>query len=97
MKARQLVNERHVFPDGISFAEIIIWELPEPIEGSFHQYKYRLAFIVHERCELRYDNERGKGDHRHLGEIEDTYRFQNMDRLLVDFQKDIERWRNEYG
>jgi hypothetical protein len=97
MKARQLANERHVFPDGVSFAEIVIWELPEPIADSVHSYKYRLAFIVNELCVLRYDNERGKGDHRHFGDIEIAYRFQNIDRLLIDFQKDIERWQNEHG
>ena len=36
--------------------------------------KYRLAFVVEEACVVRYDNERSKGDHRHYGDTEESYR-----------------------
>ena len=38
-----------------------------------------------------YDNERGKGDHRHLGDIESPYQFVNVETLLVDFWKNVEK------
>jgi Family of unknown function (DUF6516) len=42
---------------------------------------------------VRYDNERGKGDHRHIGEQEEDYVFTTLESLLEDFQRDIENWR----
>ena len=38
---------------------------------------------------MRYDNERGKGDHRHVGEKEGGYDFTTIDQLLDDFERDI--------
>ena len=58
MKAAQLLKERVPFDDE-SFAELVIWRLPQPVPGSMHSYKYRLAFIVRDECVLRYDNEAG--------------------------------------
>ena len=46
-------------------------------------------------CVVRYDNEIGKGDHRHFGAAENPYRFTTPERLTVDFQKDIARWNDE--
>jgi hypothetical protein len=97
MKAELLVKERHTFPDGSSFAEIVIWEVPAAVEGSEHDYKYRLAFVVEEVCVVRYDNERSKGDHRYYGDIEESYCFKDIETLLADFRKDIARWQNEHG
>jgi Family of unknown function (DUF6516) len=44
-------------------------------------------------CVLRYDNEAGKGDHRHVSEKEEPYRFSDTDTLLADFWRDVEKWR----
>jgi hypothetical protein len=46
---------------------------------------------------IRYDNEAGKGDHRHVGEREKAYRFVDLDRLMADFERDIARWQDENG
>jgi Family of unknown function (DUF6516) len=51
--------------------------------------------VVNEVCVLRYDNESGKGDHRHFRNQESRYDFDGVDGLLADFQRDIERIRNE--
>ncbi len=59
--------------------------------GSRHGYKYRLAYVVRNICVLRYDNERGKGDHKHLEGVELPYVFSDTDRLIDDFLADIER------
>ncbi len=43
------------------------------------------------QCLVRYDNETGKGDHKHLGEEEVAYQFVDVKTLLKDFQRDIYR------
>jgi hypothetical protein len=55
--------------------------------------KYRLALVVSGKCVLRYDNEAGKGDHRHVGPVETAYEFKSYERLLSDFWADVEAWR----
>ena len=42
-------------------------------------------------CILRYDNERGKGDHRHIGEREEPFAFTTLEALLTAFERDMER------
>jgi hypothetical protein len=94
MKARLLFNQRVVIADK-AFAELVLWEVPAPARGSQHSYKYRLALVVDGQCVLRYDNQTGKGDHRHLGDVEKRYAFTTPDQLMADFFSDIERWQNE--
>ena len=89
MKAKPLVRRKEVRADG-SIVEIAIWEVPEPLSPCRHRYKYRLAYVVDGRCIVRYDNERGKGDHRHLGTHEAPYRFTELAALLADFRNDVE-------
>lgn len=66
MKAEPL-KERHAIFDE-AFVELVVWRLPWPVAGGQHGFMYRLAFVVKGRCVLRYNNERGKGDHKHMGE-----------------------------
>nr|WP_245289953.1 DUF6516 family protein [Neorhizobium galegae] len=40
---------------------------------------------------MRYDNEAGKGDHRHIGAVEAPYSFRNVSTLLRDFFAEVER------
>jgi hypothetical protein len=49
--------------------------------------------VVDGICVVRYDNERGKGDHRHIGGGEMPYRFADLAGLLVDFRRDVEDWK----
>ena len=94
MKAVELVRTRVVY-SGEAFAELVLWQLPKPLAGSGHRFKYRLAYVVRGECVLRYDNESGKGDHRHYAGRESAYAFSMPDRLLAAFQADIERWNRE--
>ena len=94
MKAVQPVRTRITYAQS-AFAELVLWQLPKPVMGSLHRFKYRLAYVVRGVCVVRYDNEVGKGDHRHFGSKESTYRFNTPDQLIADFQKDITRWNNE--
>jgi hypothetical protein len=91
MKARLLLRERWVMGES-AFADIVIWQLPRRIPGSRHTYKYRLAFVVDEMCVLRFDNESGKGDHKHVGGREAPYVFTSLERLVTDFLNEIDKW-----
>lgn len=90
MKAVPIHKERiHLGDD--RFVEVAIWSVPVPIPPTMHGYKYRLAFVVGEACVVRYDNERGKGDHKHIGAQETPYAFTTLDQLIEDFWADVER------
>ena len=91
MDAVLLARAKEVRDDG-SIVEIVIWELPDPLPPSLHRYKYRLYFGAAGVGRVRYDNERGKGDHRHVGDREEDYTFISVEQLLADFQSDVERW-----
>ena len=96
MKAAILMRRRVVLAVD-AFAEIVIWKVPEPVPPSEHGFKFRLAYIVDGNCVLRYDNERGKGDHRHAAGLESPYEFTNAESLLANFEADIARWNDEHG
>ena len=92
MNAELMLNERHIISEK-SFVEIVVWRLPAPAMGRAHVFKYRLALVVEGRCILRYDNEQGKGDHRHFHGEENPYIFTNPQALLDDFWNDVDNWR----
>ena len=94
MKAVELVRARVVFEE-TTFAELVLWQVPKSVAGSAHRFKYRLAYVVDGACVVRYDNEVGKGDHRHFGAKESTYTFQTPEKLIADFERDIARWNRE--
>jgi hypothetical protein len=96
MKATELLRQRVVLSES-AFAELVLWQLPKPMPGCAHSFKYRLAYVVNGECVLRYDNEAGKGDHRHAGRRETRYAFSTPERLLADFRRDIKRWNDENG
>jgi hypothetical protein len=96
MKAVALVRRRVVVAAD-AFVEVVIWHVPEPVPPATHLFKYRLAYVVEERCVLRYDNERGKGDHRHTETMEEPYIFSTPDQLMADFEADVARWNHEHG
>jgi hypothetical protein len=94
MKAVALLQGRIVFSES-AFAELVLWQVPQPVPGSTHRFKYRLAYVADGVCVVRYDNEAGKGDHRHVGGRENAYTFETPDQLVADFQRDIARWNRE--
>ena len=85
-----LLREKVVRPDG-SLLEVVIWQLPESSPERPHGLKYRLYFGRDGRCIVRYDNEAGKSDHRHVRGREVPYRFVSVERLLADCKADVER------
>ena len=92
MKAKRIFEQRLNVKLG-GFVSVRIFEVPDPVLGSAHGYKYSLAYVVDEVCVLRYDNEAGKGDHKHVGLVEEPYRFSTPAALLADFWGDVNKWR----
>lgn len=88
MKATKLLHTKEAYAQGT--VEIVIWRVPKPVPPSEHPYKYRLVYIVDGKRVVGYDNERGKGDHKHIRDVELLYVFQSPARLVADFLRDIE-------
>jgi len=96
MQAVELLRTRITYSE-VAFAELVLWQLPKAVAGSVHRFKYRLAYVVNGECVLRYDNELGKGDHRHFAGRQSSYVFTTPERLIADFERDIARWNHENG
>ena len=86
-KAVLLARIKEAYADGV--IEGVIWQVPNPVKPSEHLIKYRLVYVVAGVRVVGYDNERGKGDHKHMGKIEVAYKFRDVPTLLRDFMKDV--------
>jgi len=75
--------------------QIRIWRVPEPVPPSQHGFKYLCFYGRPGAHVVLYDNERGKGDHRHYGELKEPYRFRGIEALMSDFLADVGRVRGE--
>lgn len=89
-----LFHEKVIRADG-TIIELIIWRLPEVTADRPHGLKYRLYCGRGGKCLVRYDNESGKSDHRHIEGREEPYRFVSVARLRYDFEADIRRYGGE--
>jgi len=94
MKAELLYEQRVDFEDG-AILEIVLWHVPSPVPPSAHRLKYSLFYGRPGVREIGYDNERGKGDHRHFQGTETAYAFTSVERLIADFWSDVERVRGD--
>ncbi|MBV8616183.1 MAG: hypothetical protein JOY66_20765 [Acetobacteraceae bacterium] len=96
MKARLLLHRKRHYDDG-AVSELKLWLVPEPVPGSTHRFKYSLFYGYPGRRVVAYDNERGKGDHRHQDTVEELYVFESLDKLIADFEADVAALRAEEG
>ena len=83
---------------GDLMAQLVIWQLAGATADRPHGLKYRLWCGRAGLTVVRYDNETGKGDHRHDASGEQPYVFLSAEQLLDDFASDVERltgWRLE--
>lgn len=88
-------HRKLTFDDG-AILEMVIWLLPEGDAERPHRLKYRLYYgSADGACVVRYDNERGKGDHRHYGQREEPYLFTGPQQLMADFLADVRRARSK--
>lgn len=93
MKAKLIYREKFIYEDG-TIREMVLWQLPGKTVGKPHGLKYRLYYgRADGTCVVRYDNEAGKGDHRHFGGKEEAYSFKGVEILVADFLEDIDRLR----
>jgi len=96
MKARLKRQEEIRIGDG-EVLHLVVWELRSPVLMSNHLSKYSLAYVCDEVCVVRYDNERGKGDHLHAGQREFRYGFVDLTQLELDFRRTVREWRIQNG
>jgi len=75
------------------FVDVAIWRVPKSVSGGAHDFKYRLALVADDVCVLRFDNEAGKGDHKHVGVQQEPRAFTTLAQLLADFRQGVEEWR----
>nr|WP_233235717.1 DUF6516 family protein [Bordetella sp. LUAb4] len=54
---------------------------------------YRLVYVRNGLRVVGFDNERGKGDHMHLGRVERPYQFKGVAQLLEDFAVEVNKRR----
>ena len=87
-QASLLLKTRTAHVRGV--VEMVVWRVPTPVPPSEHAFKYRLVYVRDGQRIIGYDNERGKGDHRHIGSREMPYRFVDVDTLVEDFLNDVE-------
>ena len=94
MKAKYLFYDRKDYPDG-AIVELTIWQVPKPVMGSTHNLKYSLFYGYPGQRVVGYDNERSKGDHRHLADQESPYAFTTVEALINDFLADVKKLRGD--
>lgn len=51
MKSIELLRQRIGYSEG-RFAELVLWQVVEPVVKSKHLFKYRPAYVVKGRCVL---------------------------------------------
>jgi hypothetical protein len=90
MKAELLYEQRVDFEDG-AILEMVLCRVPP----SAHRLKYSLFYGRPGVREVGYDNERGKGDHRHFQGKETAYAITSVERLIADFWSDVEHVRGD--
>ena len=88
----ELLIDRRISYSERAFAELVVWKVDPPVRASAHAFKYRLAFVVNGVCVIRYDNEAGKGDHKHVGSEEIGITFRDVTSLIEAFEEEVEAW-----
>ena len=86
--ATLVLHRKRYFDDG-GISEMKLWLLAEPVPGSRHRFKYSLFYGREGERLIGYDNERGKGDHRHCRGREELYAFTTPEQLVADFLADV--------
>lgn len=98
MKADLLFHQRISYDDG-TIVEMVLWRVPLPVPlpvpPSAHSLKYSLFYGGPGVREVGYDNERGKGDHRHFQGVETVYAFKTVEQLIADFWSDVRSLRGD--
>ena len=95
MVTRLLYREKYIYSDG-AIREMVLWRLPRKTPDRPHGLKYRLYYRLGDGTGLiRFDNESGKSDHKHVGSKEESYQFIDVETLVADFLAEIEKARRQ--
>jgi uncharacterized protein DUF6516 len=94
MKAELLFHQRIDYDDG-AIVEMVLWRVPVSVPPSTHGLKYSLFYGRPGVREVGYDNERGKGDHRHFKGRQMSYAFSSVEQLMIDFWTDVQSLRGD--
>ena len=86
--ATLILHRKRVFDDG-TIVELALWRVPGSVRGSLHAFKYSLFYGRPGERLIGYDNEAGKGDHRHVADVEEPYSFTGAEQLVADFLADV--------
>jgi hypothetical protein len=92
-RATPILREKVIDEEG-NIVELAIWRVPVTPRVPAG-VRYRLAFVRAGEAApaVLYDNHHPKGSHRHVEGVEESYAFQDVDALLVDFRADVRRVR----
>ena len=74
-----------------AFAELVLWQVPNAVQGSHHAFKYRLAYVEKSQCRVLFDNHAGKKDHFHRDGEEFDYLFRGVSKLRQDFEAELRK------
>lgn len=96
MSARLILDSKTVLVDG-RIIQRRVWQLTAPTGDRPYALKFSLYCGRAGETVVRYDNESGKGAHKHVGaeEREEIYDFVSLVKLLIDFQQDVEELSGE--
>jgi hypothetical protein len=92
--AELIFEDKQVLADG-AIIEMRIWRVPLAVPPATHEFKYSLFYGQPGEVVVLFDNERGKGDHMHIGGAETAYHFQSPERLIEDFTAAVRTARKE--
>jgi hypothetical protein len=95
-KAEKILDVRNEFQNG-TLLVIRVWLVPTPVPPSPHRFKY--SFFLGRSGErlVLFDNERGKGDHKHIRNVESSYHFESIEKLTADFMATLRAVQAEEG
>lgn len=91
MPAAKIIESQKFTLDGGATVQIKIWRLPKPTDERPHGLKYSLFYGRDGQQIIGYDNETGKGDHRHYRDREERYVFTTFEMLISVFWRDVKK------
>lgn len=89
MAKAEIIHEEKQFRSDGTIVQMRILKVPNSVRGSAHNLKYSLFYGRPGQRIVAYDNEAGKGDHKHIREVEIPYHFTTVGQLMKDFISDV--------
>lgn len=87
-KAVLLLSRKTLYDDG-SILQVRVWSVAAPVPPAEHGYKYSLYYGKAGERIVGYDNEKGKGAHKHIRGRETPIKFKTIEQLIDQFFADV--------